>query len=171
MVRYAKWAVVLTLVLGLAGSLAAQEKKNKKSKGNAAAQNPVIKQLTEQLKALELSEEQQAKVKELVAGTNEKLAAIAKDRLELVGEEGLKKMNAARKEATDAGKKGKEVQDAVNASAGLSDEQIAKLKDIQAKQQTIVAELKKSVGGLLTEEQREKAGLNAPAKGKNKKKV
>ncbi len=162
----AKWLVVVALVAIVANPASAQEEK--KGKGKRQAQNPAVKALAEQLKTLDLSDEQAGKIKELTAGAGEKLAAIAKQRAELITPETAQKMAEARKEAAAAGKKGKELQEAVNAAAGLTGEKAEQLKEIQAKQQAVVAELKKSVGSLLSEEQRAKVGLNAPAKGNKK---
>jgi hypothetical protein len=79
----------------------------------------------------------------------------------------------AKKEAADKakaeGKKGKEAKAAVDAAGNLGDDAKAKLEAAQKELATLAAGFQKAVGEVLTAEQKTKAGLDAPAKGKKKK--
>jgi hypothetical protein len=167
----AKWIVVVMLVAAIAGpALGTQEEQKKKKKSDRGqAQNAAVTNLLKQVGDAGLSEEQTAKVKELAKGANEKLTAIAKERTELIGADGQQKINEARKAAQADGKKGKDLQEAINAALNLTGEKAAQYKELQAKQQSVVTDLRKAVSEVLTPEQREKAGLNQRGKGNNKK--
>ncbi len=172
--------VVLALV---ASSIAQEEKKPKqpREKPKQAAEQPkqaaqkakkaepaAIKNVTDKLAGLDLTAEQSEKIKQLAAKASEQIAAINKERTAILGPGGNKKLADARKEAQAAGKKGKELQDAIYTAAGLSSEQVAKLRDLQAKQQQVIQEFRRAVSEILTPEQRAKAGLTGRAGGQKK---
>jgi hypothetical protein len=97
------------------------------------------------LEQAELSEEQVAKVKELVAAAAEKSRQV-RAKAALTDEQKL-----ALKKAREEGKRGAELKDVVT----LSEAQQAAVKEIGA----IRAAMMKQVMGLLTPEQKEKAGI------------
>jgi bacterioferritin (cytochrome b1) len=86
------------------------------------------------------------------------------------GQEGRKKMNDARKEATDAGKKGKELQEAVLASLDLSDEDAEAYKEADAAVKKLTAEVRAELAKTLSEDKLEKLGMKGRGEGKGKKK-
>jgi hypothetical protein len=119
---------------------------------------------------LDLTAEQKEKITPLQAKLTEQLNAINKERSQIVTPEVNRKMNEARQAAQAQGKKGRELQDAAYAASGLSAEQIAKLRDLQTKQQQAIQDFRRAVSEILTPEQREKAGLNVEGKKGAKKK-
>jgi hypothetical protein len=153
------WMAVVVLA-ALVAAPAGGEEKEKKANKKRERQNPALTGLVKQLESAELTDDQKAKVKEIAKGYEEKLAAIAKERAALLGEDGQQKMAAARKEAQESGKKGKEMQDAILAALELNEEQAAQYQKLQAGQQELMLALRKEVASVLTAEQIEKAGLN-----------
>jgi len=152
-----KTMTLLALAAVIALPLSAEDKKEKKSKkgGNPLAQTV-------------------AKVKEAGAdeGTVEKVEALAKEygpKL-LEAREGLgdaaKKIAEARKAASAEGKKGKDLQAAVEAAVQLTDEQ----KAAQAEMKEIQTKFNAAVAALLTPEQAKAAGVAGKRDGKKKKK-
>lgn len=148
----------MLLTIAITPHARSQEEKKKKKGGD----NSPVSMLTRALMNAGLSEEQNTKVKAL---TDEYGPKIAKAQSQ-ISNELRREMAEARKKASDEGKKGKDLRDAVEAKVKLTDEQ----KAAQAESQKLVAELREKVSALLTEEQREKAGLKQqPGQGKKKK--
>ena len=149
--------LVAILVLAVAIPAQAQEEKKKK-KSPANAQPTAIAQLMKSLeKAGGITDEQEVKIKAIVAKHKDKL-------VELHGPEANKAMNEARKAGTEAGKKGKELAAAVRAASGLSEEKLKQLDELTEVTTVTTTALKKEVLAVLTEEQREKSGIKLPAK-------
>ncbi len=149
-------------------SLVAQDAKGKKKKGGDQTP-PAVAQLQKQLDGLDLNDEQKAKVKEIVAQHTTKIADAQKKVTALLTPEQRKARQEAAAKAKADGKKGKEAADAVNAALNLSADDKAKLDAANKEAADVVAEMRKAVAGVLTDAQKEKAGLNAPAgKGKAK---
>jgi hypothetical protein len=128
---------------------AADEAKGEKGKKNAAAAAFNLP------KTITLSAEQQTKFDELKKSLEPLLAeAIKKEEAVLSAEQRAARETAA-KDAKAAGKKGKEIQAAVDEAVKLSDEQKSQL----AETHKVVADLQKKaregVMGLLTDEQKE----------------
>ena len=73
-------------------------------------------------------------------------------------------MSAARKKATDEGLKNKALRDAVQAAGKLTDEQKAAVTE----QRALTLAFNKATIGLLSEEQRTKAGVKLPGAKKKK---
>jgi len=145
-----KKLTLAVLALAIAIPLAAQDKKNKKGGANPLAN------FVKKAKEANLSEEQLKKVEELAAEYGKKItAANAK-----LGDAGPARAKA-RKAAVAEGKKGKDLQAAVDAAVKLTDEQKAAVKEADELNQQFRAEVAK----LLDDQQREKLGL----KGKKKK--
>jgi Spy/CpxP family protein refolding chaperone len=152
-----KTILLLTLVLAVAAPLSAADKKKKKPGKKA----PVAVQVP---KGIELSEEQKQKVAEL----NKKYApqlVEARKKIGLSKEQRQARAEAFKKARAD-GKKGKEIREAANAAAKLTDDQ----KAAADKLRTLQGEIRKALMGVLTDEQ--KAGLRkggAKKKGAKKK--
>lgn len=162
MKTFAHTLLVLALSALLATSVSAQEKKKKPegAKGGKAAAAAI-----KLPPGIELSAEQQAKVEELNKQYGPRLQELAKKSGEILSPEQRK----ARKEAGDAakaeGKKGKEVQEAVDAALKLSDEQKKQLDDVQAQQKALQAEIRGKLEEILTAEQKAKLPGAKGAKG------
>ena len=126
-------------------SLNAQEKGRK-----ADPATQMVKQFMKQLEKAELSGEQTTKVTEL-------FTKVAKDvstkRTEAgITQEIMRKRTAASKEAKEAGKKGKEMQAAVEAAVVLTEAQ----KKLMVETDELLAKARVEVGKLLTPEQMKK---------------
>jgi hypothetical protein len=140
----------------VAAPLAAQQQ-NKKKKQPTLAQRTL-----KRFAKAELTEEQTAKIKELAAKAEPGLAA-AKKKAALTAEQRTA-MAAARKKGTDEGLKNKALRDATQAAAKLTDEQKAGVTE----QRKLTLEFNKATIGLLSEEQRTKAGVKLPGTKKKK---
>jgi hypothetical protein len=157
MKRLTTQLLVLLLMAVVAAPLAAQQQNKKKQ--------PTLAQRTlKRFAKAELTEEQTAKIKELATAAVPKLTA-ARKKAALTAEQ-RQAMNAARKKATDDGLKGKALREAVQAAGNLTDEQ----KVGVAEQRALTLEFNKATIGLLSEEQRTKAGVKLPGSKKKKKK-
>lgn len=163
-------AMIAALVA--APAFAQDDTAKKKKKGQAGDQQNVVMQTIKQLEAAKLTDEQVAKIKELGKTANAKLKAL-RDEAGITTEL-LKKRADAQKSLKDSGKKGKELQAAINEAAGLTEAQSAAF----AKVNEARTAFQKQVIALLTDEQKEnlpqalKRAANAKAgkaKGKKKK--
>jgi Spy/CpxP family protein refolding chaperone len=154
-----KSLVLVCLAVAIAMPLSAQDAKKKKKKDGKGQQTALANFVKQVSAKVELTDEQSAKIKELLAGAEPKLAEAGK----VVGKK-RGELAAARKKAADDGKKGKEAQEAAEAAVGLTAEEKAAFAQIRE----VTQGFQKAVGELLTAEQKEKAGLNK--KGGKKKK-
>jgi hypothetical protein len=155
MKRLTTQLLVLLLMAVVAAPLAAQQQNKKKQ--------PTLAQRTlKRFAKAELTEEQTAKIKELATAAAPKLTA-ARKKAALTAEQ-RQAMSAARKKATDDGLKGKALREAVQAAGNLTDEQ----KVGVAEQRALTLEFNKATIGLLSEEQRTKAGVKLPGSKKKK---
>jgi hypothetical protein len=152
-------AVAIIAALFAAQDSQGQEKKKKKGGGDPTAKLKAKLDMAELPadvleKAKKIVEEHAPKIKEAQA----KVDAVLTD-------EQKKARSAAQKAAKDAGKKGKEAQDEVNAALKLTDEQKTKLEEAQKALAAANADLNKALGEVLSDEQKAKVGI----KGKKKK--
>lgn len=148
-----KTVCLLSLAVLVAWPLLAQEKEKKKKDGAA---KPTAKMVANIKENVDLTEEQGKKLDELAAKYDEKIVAANKK----VGADTMKEINAAKKAASAEGKKGKDLQAAVDAAVKLTDEQKAGLKEANDLQ----AAFRQEAAALLTPEQAEKAGLTKKKK-------
>ena len=161
----ARTVLTLTIAAILVAPVIAEEGKKKKKKkkrqqrGNAALRIP--KKLQQAL-----NDEQKTKIKALVKETAPKLQALYKKRVELVGREKLREANKARQEARKAKKNNREATKAFMEALALTAEQKDKWQAIQKEQRAITQGFRKSVGELLTDEQKKLL----PGRGKKKRK-
>jgi hypothetical protein len=159
MKRITSQLLVILLIAAVAAPLAAQQQ-NKKKK-----QPTLVERTLKRFAKAELTEEQTAKIKELATAAEPKLVA-AKKKAALTAEQ-RQAMTAARKKAADDGLKGKAAREAVQAAGKLTDEQ----KEGLAEQRALTLKFNKATIGLLSEEQRTKAGVKLPGAKKKKKKT
>ncbi|MEM9366122.1 MAG: hypothetical protein AAGD07_09005 [Planctomycetota bacterium] len=132
----------MTLVLGMMLTVTADDATTKKKKRNAR-QNALVGKVTEAIGSLELSDEQQAKIKEAVAA----FQATTKEIQKAGFNQELRKARAeAMKEARESGGKQKDVMAAVNAK--FTDEQ----NELFQKMQAATVKMKKAVISALGED-------------------
>ena len=127
MKRVAKSLVLVALMLTIALPLAADEKKAKKErKKRPSAAAAFLKRIAK----AELSEEKIAKIKEIAAKLQPKVAELTK-KAGLTPDQ-RKARGVAQKEAKAAGLKGKEAQAAIAKATNLTDDQKKALAEAQA---------------------------------------
>lgn len=159
--------VVLAFVVAvplLCGDASAQKAQKGKKKGKKGGVAQLVNAQTKRLAKAELTDEQTAKIKELAAEYGPKIIA-ARQKQALTKEQQTAQKEARQKAQAD-GLKGKALRDAVDKALGLSEEQTA----ARAEMQKLTQEFAAAVNGLLTDEQKEKAGIKGGKK-KAKKKV
>lgn len=161
--RTVRTGLVLVLALLIAAPLLAGEKKGKKAPKPAPC--PAKAFADRMLKDITLTDEQKAKLGELCKEFGPKLAALNKEKMGILTDEQKKARSAAEKEAKAAGKKGKEMYDAVNAAVKLTDDQKEKTDKINKESAALNKELGGKIRDFLTDDQ--KAQLKAKA-GKKK---
>ncbi|MEO1618422.1 MAG: hypothetical protein AAFV88_21395 [Planctomycetota bacterium] len=147
--RFLSFSLALLVTPCLIQSATAQDATGKK-KDRAAARNNPATFVLKQLKDAALTDEQEAKVKELAKET----AAAAKKVREEAGvtPEIMKKRAAVQKEMRDSGKKPQEIFQAVNEKAGLTKEQSEAIK----KANQMRTQLLKKAYAMLSEDQQAK---------------
>ncbi len=156
-----KVLLMLALVALIAAPVLAKDGKKKHSaKGKHGG---MIAQLSKKLEALDLTKDQVEKLKQLKEKFGPELAELqAKAKPTAEQREAMKE---AKQKADAAGKKGKELRQAIQAAMNLTPEQTAARKEMQEIMRTI----KKEIGALLTPEQKEKAHLgHGPKRGGKK---
>ena len=142
MKKYMVAILALSVIVGISGNLLAQDKDAKK--------NPVtliVTQFLKQIEKAELTADQTTKAKELMTKAAEDVSA--KRTAGGISADILKKRTDAFKSAKESGKKGKEMQAAVEASLGLTEEQLKVYKETE----TILTKAKLEIGKLLSPEQ------------------
>ncbi|QDU73978.1 LTXXQ motif protein [Bremerella volcania] len=149
----------LVAVLSVGTALGADDAKPKKKEAKAPQRG-----IFAQVMKLDLSAEQKEKVTAIQKEFGPKLAELTKA-VGLTKEDREARM-AAMKEAKEKGLKGKEMQEYVSAKAPLTDEQKAAQKAVAE----LNGKIREKLAGVLTDEQKEKLGLNKKKPGANKKK-
>lgn len=166
--RLMKNVLMLALVMAIASPAFAAEEEAKKKKGQKKGQQRGAAAFALP-KDLGLTEEQEKKVAAVKKAMAEKAEEAQKAIAKVLSPELLKKRAAAMKEAREAGKKRKELQEAVNTALNLSEEQQAALKKAEEAMQKVRMEFRKEVMAFLTDEQKEKLTPKRQGKGKKKK--
>jgi len=145
---------VLTVVvaLSIAGSALAAEKR----KGKAAKKLPApAAEALPILAKLDLSADQKAKIEEINKEFGPKVTEARKKLDEILTPEQRRARAEANKEAKAAGKKGKELRQAIDEAMKLSDEQKTKVAEARKALAALQKEIRGKVMDLLTEEQKE----------------
>ena len=166
--------LTLSLTLLLASSLAAadRQKKGKGKKGRAQRKPTVIRFLPDEVKE-SLTDEQKEEVAKLDKEFGPKLAELEKKRRSILTPEQIKAQTEARKAATEAGKKGKEMFAAIAAALKLSDEQKKEMDAHKKENDALQKVVREKVLALLTDDQKAKipkrgAGKKSQTKGAGK---
>jgi Spy/CpxP family protein refolding chaperone len=150
----------LVVLLGMATGLSAADKE-KQPKGETA--RPTAPGGLEMLKGLDLSPEQQAKVEQLRDELAPKLKEVWQKISDILTDEQKKARAEAFQAAQEAGKKGRELQKAVDAALKLSDEQKPQIAEIRKEADHLNREFREKVITLLNPAQKEKLEKrNAP---------
>jgi Spy/CpxP family protein refolding chaperone len=158
--RTVSTVVAVMLSLLIASTLAAGEKKKgQEGKGQGS---PAMQALAG-FQRLNLTDDQQAKFKELRKEYDAKLAEPTKKRQAITTDEQKKAGREAEQKARDAGKSSQEVRTARDDAMKLSDDQKKKMAEVEKEMAPILAELRQKATALLTPEQREQ---DQKAKGK-----
>jgi len=142
---------VFSLALTLATAVSAEEKKKDEAKKPAV--NPIFT-FNKNMKPA-ATEEQIKKLADLEKEYAPQLADLSKKASAIVTPERVKASVEARKKAIDDGKKGKEVQEAVDAAIKLTDDEKKTMKELNAARGKLNQEINKKKMGLLTDEQKE----------------
>ncbi|MFN0021958.1 MAG: hypothetical protein ACKVP0_27230 [Pirellulaceae bacterium] len=154
-------------LLALAGvAFGAEDAKKEKKGGKRGDPAAAIKA---KLESLDLSAEQKEKIEKLVAEHGPKLKAAAEKAAGSLTDEQKKARGEAAKAAKDAGKKGKEAQEEINAAIKLTDDQKKAMEEATKAQKETTAAFTAAVSEVLTPEQREKAKLGGGGKKKKDK--
>ncbi len=134
--------LVFSMLTGASATSFAQDKAVKKNPATL-----IVTQFLKQIEKAELTADQTAKAKELLTKAAEE--ASTKRMAGGITADILKKRTEALKSAKEAGKKGKEMQEAVEASLGLTEVQLKLYKETEA----ILTKAKMEIGKLLTPDQ------------------
>jgi len=143
--------LVFSLALLLAAAVSAEEKKKEAPKKPAV--NPIFT-FNKNMKPA-ATEDQIKKLAELEKEYAPQLAELSKKAIAVITPERAKVAGEARKKALEEGKKGKDVQAAVDAALKLSDDEKKTLKELNSARGKLNQEIGKKKAALLTDEQKE----------------
>ncbi len=153
---HAASALIVSFMLAVAVG-AAEEKKADEKKADTT--KPAVKQAENPLpalfKGLNLSDEQKVKAEELNKEFSAKTKGIIEKMEAVLTDEQKKARDEAAKKAVAAGKKGREISEAVSAALKLTDEQKTKLQEIGKEMAPLQRDFMGKVLALLTPEQQE----------------
>jgi Spy/CpxP family protein refolding chaperone len=142
--------MALVALLAIAGTLRAADDakghQNKHPQSPMAWAAPGIDKLT-------LTDEQKTKLADLQKEYGPKVGELMKKRMAVLTDEQRKAGHDAEKEAKAAGKSRKEIRDAVEAAMNLTDEQKAKMADVQKEMQPMQQEAREKIKEILTPDQ------------------
>ena len=159
-----KMLVASCVVAIVAALFAAQDSQGQEKKKKKGGNDPTAK-LRAKLDSAELPADVLEKAKKVVDEHAPKIKEAQAAVDSILTDEQKKARSAAQKAAKDAGKKGKEAQDEVNAALKLTDEQKTKMEEAQKALTAAQGDMNKALREVLSEEQQEKVGI----KGKKKK--
>lgn len=151
--------VAFCLMLGSASFVAAQEQEENQQRRQRQGRNGVAQQIMNSLKDCELSEEQTAKIKEIIESHKEKLAETQKAVRDALPDDLRRQRSAAQRKAREEGLSRADARKAVEEAVALTDEQKEKLDQAQQAQRQLRNKINRAIVALLTPEQVEKAKL------------
>ena len=171
----ARIVLTLSMVVLLGSSLLAAEgqKKGKRDKKGQQQRKPSVTRTLPKEVVATFSVEQKEKFALMDKEFGPKLAEFAKKRAAILSPEQRKAQNDARKVATEAGKKGKELREAVDAATNATDQQKKQLAELAKEKAPLDKIIREKVLALLTDEQKamipkRKGGKAAGEKAKGK---
>jgi acetyl esterase len=141
--------ITLALSFALGSSIFAQDNRQ-----NEQRQRPAPFQQFFTLRGIEFSKEQQAKIEELRKDFVPKLSENQGKWDGVITEEQQQGRREAFQKARRAGKKGQELQDAINAAIKFTDEQKTQRAAIQKERNNLLGQIRTQLTALLTDEQR-----------------
>ena len=141
------------------------KKKEKKKAANSKAQARLTKELSRRFQKANLSDEQMKQLGKLVSEKQEEILGLQNEITKLMPKGNRKKLNAAMKKLRSEGVDKKEIQARAFAEIGVSKENLAKVKEFQAKRRQLMADMAKAFQASLSDEQKE-----AMKKGRGQKK-
>ena len=162
----ARIVLTLSLVVLLGSSLLAAEAQQKGKRGKKGQQQTkpsVARTLPKEVQST-LTDEQKEKIALLDKEFGPKLAEFAKKRNAIFSPEQMKAQTEARKAATEAGKKGKELRAAVEAAAQATDEQKKQLAELTKETDPLNKMIREKLLAMLTDDQKAKMPKRAGGK-------
>ena len=145
-------AIALLLSVALGNVVSAQDNNQQ----NEQRQRPAPFQQFFRLRGIEFSKDQQAKVEEIRKEFVPKLTENQGKWDGVITEEQQKARRDAFQKARDAGKRGRELQELVNAAIKFTDEQKKQRVTIQEGRNKLLGQIRKKLAAMLTDEQRAK---------------
>lgn len=155
--------VALMLLAIVAVPCLAQDGQKKKKKREPGPP-PAVRQVIQKTEKLDLTAEQSAKLKEIVAEYTPKFRELNQKASGLLTAEQKKARDEANAKNKAEGKKGKEAAAAIAAALALTPEQQKAQAEIQASTRELSRKLNQDVQALLTAEQKEKLKTAGKAK-------
>ena len=151
MSRHMIVALVLSAVLST--GVFAQDENKKKTKKNGA-QNRMTKQLMSNFSAANLTAEQTAAAKKILADGMKDVVALQKQVEGMFTKEQRQKRNEVMKQARADGLKGKDATAKANEAVGMDDAAAKEFAALKQKQNQATQELRKKITALLTDDQK-----------------
>jgi hypothetical protein len=130
------------------------EKNVDANKAAAKGKKPAAAGLFNLPKEVQLSDDQQAKVKELIAKFNPRMAELHAKQQAIITPEQAKAREEAVRKAKEEGKTGKDAKQAIEATLQISAEQKQQLSELKQAQQALQKEARDALMSLLTDEQK-----------------
>ena len=161
-------ALSVTLTLIFTSFLFSQERRRQDARRPRQPQQAAFQQIFV-LRGVEFSEDQRAKVDEIRNEYVPKLAEIVEKQQGVFTEEQMQVRQEAFRAAREAGKEGRELQEAARAAFKLTEEQRKQLAMIQKERAELTTQIQTELRALLTKEQRDqlrgqdRAGNRRPA--------
>ena len=165
-------ALSLCFSVGISAQESNKEAPQKAAKQKAEQGKSKNKFLTKLMKGFEkaqLTDEQKAEIKEMALKHREAMKGLQKELGSFMTREISRKRMEAFKAAKAAGKKTDEAKQAGLEAMGLTEENLKKYQDLNAKRTALTNKLKEGIQGLLTEDQKKLVAKRGKGKGKKKK--
>lgn len=159
--------IILALAAGLLTDFSAAQDQEKKRKKRAGGRDAT--QLLAPFKDLDLSEEQQTKMKQIAEKFAAPLQELRQKAMGAVSPETLKARREAGRKARAEGLKGKELQEAIDKAASIGEEAAAQMKEMREKMASMQKEMREAMLAVLTDEQRAKLPQRGPRAGGERK--
>jgi Spy/CpxP family protein refolding chaperone len=153
--RAARVVLILAVALLVASSALAGPKKGEQKQPKNPPKCPAADRIEKMLAGITLTDEQKAKLEEIKKEYGPKFVEAAEKMGSVFTDEQKKARAEAAKTAKAAGKKGKEIQEAIASATKLGDEQKTKLDEVKKQQGSLEKEFRNKVISVLTPEQKD----------------